>query len=313
MLSLVMRRLLLAIPILFLTSTITFVLGALVPGDAARAIAGIGATPEAYQRVFEQLNLDRPLWEQYAIYMGGVVRGDLGSSLFSAEPVTQTLAARVPVTLAVIVGATLLSTFVGVVLGTLSARIGGAVARVIDFFSLIGSALPNFWLALVLVEAFAIAIPLLPATGFVPFGDSPTAWAASLVLPVVALSIGGVAHIAKITRDAVGTSLDQDYIRTLRAAGIGERALLWRHALKNSGVPIVTVVGLGFVSALIGSLFVENVFALPGLGSLINQATIQGDIPVIQGVALAYAAVVIVINLLVDLSYGFLNPKLVTR
>ncbi|MGP3534131.1 ABC transporter permease [Microbacterium sp. RD1] len=313
MLSIITRRLALAIPILLLTTTITFVLQGLVPGDAARAIAGIGATQETYERIREELNLHLPLWQQYGLYMGGLVRGDLGSSLFSGEPVAQTIAARLPVTLSIIVGATLLAALLGILLGTLSARVGGAVARVIDVVSLTGSALPNFWLALILVQVFAIAIPLLPATGFVPFTVSPSLWAASLVLPVVALAIGGIADIAKMTRDAIGTSLDQPYMRTLRAAGIGETALLWRHALKNAGVPIVTVIGLGFIAALIGSLFVENVFALPGLGSLINQATLQGDIPVIQGVALAYAAVVIVVNLLVDLSYGLLNPKLRTR
>jgi peptide/nickel transport system permease protein len=313
MLSIVGRRLALAIPILFLTTTITFVLQGLVPGDAARSIAGIGASPELYERIRSELNLDLPLWQQYGIYLGGLARGDLGSSLFSGEPVTQTLATRLPVTLTIIAGATLFAALLGVLLGTLSARIGGGLARVIDVVSLTGSAMPNFWLALILVQAFAIAVPLLPATGFVPFADSPSLWAASLLLPVVALAVGGIADIAKITRDAIGTILDQPYIRTLRAAGITESALLWRHALKNAGVPIVTVIGLGFVAALIGSLFVENVFALPGLGSLVNQATVQGDIPVIQGVALAYAAVVIVVNLIVDLSYGFLNPKLRSR
>lgn len=313
MLSLIVKRLLLAVPILALTSVITFVLQAMIPGDAARSIAGIGASPEAYERVREELNLDLPLWEQYGIYLGRMVRGDLGSSLFSGEPVTQTLAQRLPVTLSVIVGATIVAALVGVLLGTLSARIGGSFSRVLDVVSLVGSALPNFWLALVLVSTFAIALPLLPATGYVPFADSSSRWAASLVLPVVALATGGVAQVAKMTRDAVGTALSQDYIRTLRAAGIGEHALLWKHALKNAGVPIVTVIGLVFVGALAGSLFVENVFALPGLGSLVNQATLLGDIPVIQGVALAYACIVIVVNLVVDVSYGFLNPKVRLR
>lgn len=313
MLTLIAKRLLLAVPILALTSIITFVLQAMIPGDAARSIAGIGASPEAYQRVRAELNLDLPLWEQYGIYIARVFRGDLGSSLFSSEPVTQTLALRLPVTLSVIIGSTLVASLIGILLGTLSARSGGRFARVIDVVSLVGSALPNFWLALILVSVFAIAIPLLPATGYVPISDSAPAWAASLVLPVVALATGGVAQLAKITRDAVGTALSQDYIRTLRAAGIGEFALLWKHALKNAGVPIVTVIGLVFVGALAGSLFVENVFALPGLGSLINQATLLGDIPVIQGVALAYACIVILVNLLVDVSYGFLNPKVRMR
>ncbi|GAA0436700.1 ABC transporter permease [Leifsonia naganoensis] len=313
MLSVIVRRLLFAIPVLFITSIVTFILQALIPGDAARTIVGTGGTPEAYEHVREQLHLNLPLWQQYAIYIGGVFRGDLGTSLFTGEPVAQTIAQRLPVTLTVVIGATLVAGLIGVLLGAASARFRGPLAKLVDVISLAGSALPNFWLGLVLVSTFSIALPLLPATGFVPFSDSPSGWLASIVLPVVALAVAGIAQIAKTARDGISDALQRDYIRTLRAAKVSEGALLWRHALKNSGVSIVTVVGLGFVGALAGSIFVENVFALPGLGALVDTATNQHDIPVIQGVALAYALIVIAVNLVVDLSYSLLNTKVRVR
>lgn len=309
MLNVIIRRLLMAVPILFITSVVTFLLQSLVPGDAARTIVGLGGAPETYQRVREQLHLDLPLWQQYLEYLSAVFRGDFGASLFSGEPVLQTIGSRLPVTLSLIVASTAAAAVVGIALGALSVRLGGALARVVDVVSLLGTAFPNFWLALVLVSVFSVSLGVLPATGYVPFSDSPSLWATSLVLPVTALAIGSVAQIAKITRDGLSNAMQQDYIRTLRAARIGEGTLLWKHALKNSGVGIVTVIGLGFVGALAGSFFVEGVFALPGLGSLVVSATNQHDMPVIQGVAIAYAAIVIAVNLTVDISYSFLNPK----
>lgn len=313
MLSMIGKRLLIAIPILFVTSVLTFLLQGLIPGDAARAIVGAQGTQAAYEQVRDQLHLNLPLWQQYLDYLGGIFHGDLGSSLFSGEPVLQTLSQRVPVTLSVIIGSTLLAAVVGVLLGAISAKVGGPLARFIDVLSLAGLALPNFWLALLLVSVFAIALPLLPATGYTPFSDDPGQWLASITLPVIALAIGGIAQIAKITRDGVADAMDQDYIRTLRSVGVSEPRLLWVHALKNSGVSIVTVIGLGFVGSLAGSLFVENVFVLPGLGALVNTATTQHDVPVIQGVALAYAVIVVLVNLVIDISYAFLNPKVRTR
>lgn len=312
MLVIILRRLLISVPLLLLTSVITFVLQALIPGDAARAIVGIGGSTENYARVRQALHLDLPLYEQYARYLGNALHGDLGRSIFSGEPVVQTLATRVPVTLSLLLGATLLCALAGVLLGVVSAKGSGWFARLVDVLSLLGLALPNFWLALLLISAFAIAVPLLPAIGYTPFASSPVSWAASLVLPVVALSLGGVAQVAKITRDGLADAMQKDYIRTLRAAGVSEASLVWKHALKNSGVTIVTVLGLGFVGALSGSLFVENVFVLPGLGSLVNDATNQHDVPVIQGVALAYTLIVIVVNLLVDICYATLNPRVRT-
>jgi peptide/nickel transport system permease protein len=313
MLSLIVKRVLFAIPILLVTSLLTFLLLALLPGDAARTIVGANGSQATYEHVREQLHLNLPLWQQYARYLGAAVHGDLGTSIFTGVPVVQTLAERIPVTLSLIIGSTLVAAVIGIALGAISARVGGALAKLIDVFALLGLALPNFWLALLLVSVFAVAIPLFPATGYTPPDQGASAWLASIALPVVALAIGGIASIAKITRDGVLDALDRDFTRTLRAAGVSEGRLLWKHALKNSGVSIVTVIGLGFVGALAGSLFVENVFVLPGLGNLVNTATTERDVPVIQGVALAYAAIVVVINLIIDISYAFINPKVRIR
>ncbi|KQQ08490.1 ABC transporter permease [Rathayibacter sp. Leaf296] len=312
MLSVILKRVLISIPLLLITSLITFLLLALLPGDPARAIVGVQGTPEDYERVREQLHLNEPLWQQFSSYVGGLLRGDLGSSLYTGESVSQMLGSRLPVTLSIIIGATLVGAVVGIVLGVLSARYGGALGRTVDVVSLMGLALPNFWLALLLVTLFAVTVPLFPATGYVPLDVSPDLWLASITLPVIALAVGSVASISKITRDGVADALEQDYIRTLRSAGVSETSLLWKHALKNAGVPVVTVVGLSFLGALAGSLFVEAVFVLPGLGALVNDATTRQDIPVIQGIALAYAVIVVIVNLLVDISYAYLNPKVRT-
>lgn len=309
MLSVLGRRVLITIPLLLLTSAITFALQALIPGDPARAIVGITGTVADYEKVRQQLHLDLPLWQQYADYAGNAVQGNLGSSIFTGEPVAQTLLSRLPVTVLLVLGSIVVSAVVGVLLGAWSAHAGGRLANVVDVLSLAGLALPNFWLALLLVSAFAIAVPLLPATGYVAFSDNPQQWAASLTLPVVALAIGAVAQLAKTTRNAVADAMGQDYIRTLRSCGVSERSLLWRHALRNAGVPITTVIGLAFVGSLSGSLFVENVFVLPGLGSRLAEATNEHDISVIQGIALAYTLLVIGVNLVVDVAYVYLNPK----
>ena len=312
MLRVILRRMLISIPLVLVVSLVTFVLQSFIPGDPARAILGPNGTPEQYEALRLGMHLDDPVLVQYGRYMSGLLHGDLGSSLFNQEPVAQSLANRFPVTLSLLIGSTVLCAVIGVLLGLLSVVLGGVMSKVVDVLSLLGLALPNFWVALLLVSAFAVAIPLFPAIGYVPFANSPNAWATSLVLPVIALSIGGLATVAKMTRDGIATALEKDYIRTLKACGISSRSLILKHALKNSGVSIVTVIGLTFVGALSGSVFVENVFSLPGLGSLVITATNQHDIPVIQGVALAFTLVVVVVNLLVDITYSWLNPKVRT-
>jgi peptide/nickel transport system permease protein len=309
MFRIIARRLLLSVPLILIVSAITFVLGSLVPGDPARTLLGINGTPEQYEALREQLNLDRPLYEQYWLYLLDLFQGDLGRSIFNNELVSNIITTRLPVTLALVIGGTLVAAIVGVALGVLSATRSRFLARVVDVISLVGTALPSFWVGLVLIAIFAVAMRWFPATGFTSFASSPSLWAASLVLPVTALAIGGVALIAKITRDAMLSTLAMDYIRTLRASGIGGTSIVWRHALRNAGLAIATAVGLTLINFLPGAVLIENVFVLPGLGSAVVSATNQHDIPIVQGIGLVFTVIVIVVNLIVDVVYGFLNPK----
>lgn len=313
MLRIIIRRLLLSIPLLLVVSGITFVLESFVPGDPARSLLGVNATAAQYDALRQTLHLNAPLIQQYWLYLQGLFHGDLGRSIFTNEDVVQIVAGRLPVTLALVIGATIIAALIGVLSGVHSATRGRVSRRVIDVLSLLGSALPNFWVALVLIAVFAVAIPLFPATGYVPFEQSPQLWAAGLVLPVVALSIGGVAMIAKVTRDLMLSTLGLDFVRTLRASGVSQRSIVWRHALRNSGLAVATTIGLTLIGFVPGAILVENVFVLPGLGNAVVTATNQHDIPVVQGIGLAFTAIVIVVNLLVDIAYGLLNPKVRTQ
>lgn len=308
-LRLVVRRLVSSVPLLFLVSAFTFVLVSLVPGDPARTIVGQHATQEQYASVRAQLGLDESLPVQYWHWLEGVLHGDLGASLFSGEPVAAMLNTRLPVTLSLIVAGTVVSGIVGVALGVLSARRGGALVKSVDVLSLLGLAVPAFWLALVLIAVFAVQLRWLPVTGYVPLADNPTEWARSLVLPVVSMSVGAVAIIAKQTRDSVLDTMTRDFIRVMEANGFRPRSILYRHVLRNAALPVVTVLGVVMVSLLAGTVFVETVFAMPGLGGVTQQATVQHDIPVIQGAVLYITIIVVVVNLLVDLAYGRLDPR----
>lgn len=309
MFPIILRRLALSVPLLVVVSAITSLLESFVPGDPARTVLGVNATKEQYDALRSALHLDQPFVEQYWLYLRDILHGDLGTSLFSGESVLGTIEQRLPVTLTLVIGATALSTLVGVLLGVYSATRGRFSRRLIDVVSLLGSALPNFWLALMLVTLFAVRFPVFPATGYTPFAQSPGQWAAGLVLPVVALSIGGVALISKITRDAMLTTLGLDYIRTLRASGVRPASIVWKHALRGCGLPVATAVGLTMIAYIPGTILVENVFTLPGLGTTVVDATNQHDLPVVQGAAITFTMLVIAVNLLVDVLYSFLNPK----
>jgi peptide/nickel transport system permease protein len=313
MLGLLLRRIAVSIPLILVVTAATFVLESLVPGDTARAILGTSGTPESYQALREQLGLDKPLWQQYLDYLNQVLHGSLGVSVFSGDAVTTTLGQRLPVTLSLVILTTLFCAVVGVLVGVISAVRGGVIGRAVDVLSLAGLALPSFWVALVLVSVFAVALKMFPATGYAPIGQSPGLWLWALCLPVVALGLGGVSTVAKQTRDSMLDVLDRDYIRTLRANGISQRSIVWRHALRNAAIPVTTVLGLVFVSLLSGSVFAESVFVLPGLGGLAVTSTSQHDVSVIEGIALYFTIIVVLANLLIDVLYGLLNPKVRVR
>jgi peptide/nickel transport system permease protein len=313
MLRLVLHRLLMSIPLILVASAVTFLLTALVPGDAARAILGLNASPEAYEALRESMGLDLPVWQQYLNYMSGLLQGSFGTSLSTGQPVETMLAQRLPVTLSLVVLSTIACAFVGILLGTVSAIKGGFLGRTVDVLSLAGLALPNFWIALVLVAVLAVGLRAFPATGYVPLEDSPGMWLWALTLPVIAISLGGIATVSKQTRDSMLDVLDRDYIRTLRATGLTQRSIVWKHSLRNAAIPVTTVLGLVFVSLLSASVFAEVVFVLPGLGLQAVAATRQHDVAVIEGIAIVFTVIVIVANLLIDLLYGWLNPKVRVR
>lgn len=310
MVRLISHRILWAVPSLVVVSALTYVLAWLAPGDAARTVLGTNTDPAAYERVREQLGLDRSLIGQYSSWVRGASTGDLGSSLFTGEPVTAVLNSRIGVSLSLIVAATLLAALVGITIGMVGAIRGGAAGRICDAVAMLGMAIPAFWLGLLLILIFAVQVPILPATGFVPFAVDPLEWFRSLVLPVVTLAVAGVATIAKQTRGAVVDAMNSEYVRAMRANGLPARRVLLRHCLKNAAVPVVTVVGLVMIGLLGGTVLVEQVFGLPGIGQLAVNSTASHDLPVMVGVVVYYTLIVIGSNLLTDVAYGWLSPRM---
>ncbi|GGA68748.1 ABC transporter permease [Pseudoclavibacter endophyticus] len=309
MLTLVLRRLLMAIPLLLVVTSVMFVLTSFIPGDPARIILGESASPAAVEALRSQLGLDKPLAQQYFEWLAGVLGGDLGTSIYSGESVTNLLNGRLAATGSLILLSTIVVSVMGIALGMASAVKGGRLGRLLDSISLVGLALPSFWVAVVAVALLAVAIPLFPATGYVPFAQSPGGWLRSLVLPVFALSLVGTTIVAKQVRDSALDVMGKDYVRVLRANGIAERSILFRHVLRNASIPAVTMIGLGAIASLTGTVFVENVFVIPGLGQTAVSATLTKDLPLLLGLGLYFSIFVVLINLATDLAYGVLNPK----
>ncbi|MFG2959438.1 ABC transporter permease [Streptomyces sp. NPDC048291] len=301
-----------AVPVVFGVTVLTFVLTTLVPGDPGRTILGANASPAQVKAVDAQLGLDHPLPVRYWDWLSHALRGDLGDSITSGVPVSDQLSSRLAVTLSLIGGALLVAAVAGVALGVLSALKAGRLGRAVDGVSLVGLAVPNFWFGLVLMTAFAVQLPVFPATGYVPFTDSPTRWFESLVLPVLTLGVPATAPVAKQTRDGVLNQLNREYVRVLRARGIPERSVVFRHVLRNAAAPVVTVLGVVVVTLFGGTVLAETLFVLPGLGGLAVTAATTQDIPMVQGVALVFTVTVVLVNLLIEVVYTMLDPKVRT-
>ncbi|CAN5120274.1 ABC transporter permease [soil metagenome] len=302
-------RILGSLLLLLVVPTITFFIQGASPGNVAKGVLGLDATPEEIADFNQRLGLDQPLIVRYLRWLGSAVTGDLGSSYTNGQSVQQILAPRIGVSLSLIVGALIVFTVVGILIGVLSATQGRFVGRFLDSVSTIGIAVPNFWLAVILIVVFAVEIPLFPATGYVFFADSPPLFFASLVLPVVALAFAGITAVAKQTRDQMMVSIASPWARTLRSNGASEFSILYRHALRNAAAPVVTVIGTIFVGALSGSVVVENIFVLPGLGSQSLASALQADLPVVQGIAVYFTLIVVIVNVLIDVATAILNPK----
>lgn len=298
--------------LLFLVTALTFVLASMAPGDAAKTILSSQSgsyTAQQYQQMRRALGLNEPLAVQYWHWLDGVLHGSLGTDLFSSQPVTQELNARLGPSLSLILVTVIISGVVGVSLGIVSALRGGALGRLVDVVSLAGLAFPNFWLGLVLVELLAVKVQVFPATGYVPLGAGPGPWLRSIALPVLTLSAGAVAFVAKQTRDSMSEVMSREYVVMLRARGLSRRSVVLKHALRNAAIPVVTVVGLLLVSLLGGTVLIEDVFSIPGLGQQAVTAAGSHDLPVIVGVAFYFTVIVVIANLLVDMSYRLLNPR----
>jgi peptide/nickel transport system permease protein len=309
LIGMIARRLLLGIPTLLVVSALGFALASLAPGDAAESILGLNATPESLAALRHQLGLDLPLHQQYWHWLRAASHGDLGTSTSTGQPVRQVVEQRLPVTLCLMVGALLVSVVVGVLLGLFSARRGGFVGRVIDALATLGFAVPAFWIGAELISLFAVQFPLFPATGYVNFETSPREWLSSLVLPIVALSLASIAAILRTTREAVLETLGLEYIRMARASGLGQRSIYFRHVLKNASLRIVTIVGVQAVGMLAGTIFVESVFALPGLGSAVSSGALAHDLPLVEGISVVFTLMVIFINIATDVTYVWANPR----
>jgi peptide/nickel transport system permease protein len=309
------QRLAAIVPVLLVVVVIVFLILRLTPGDPAAVIAGNNATGEDIARIREQLGLSRPLVTQFWIWFSNAMHGDLGYSFYLNKPVVELIVQRIEPTVSLAAGTLVLAVLVGVPLGTLAAwRMGGLLDRLLSGFSVAGFSVPVFVVGYVLIYVFSIELRWLPVQGYRHlFGaqrQGVGAWAYQLVLPWITLATIYVALIARVTRASVSEALTEDYIRTARAKGIAESAVLLRHALANAAVPIVTVIGIG-VALLIGGVVVtETVFAIPGLGSLTVDAVLNRDFPVIQGVVLFFSVLYVLINLGVDLSYLVLDPRI---
>jgi peptide/nickel transport system permease protein len=275
----------------------------------ARAVLGLNARPEDVQREVVTLGLDQPLLVQYWHWLRDAVTGNLGESFYTGQSVTDALSSRVPVTLALVIITLLLTVVLSVLLGVTAAVKGGWVDRLLQFVTVLGTAIPSFIIAIVLVFTFAIAWRALPATGYVTPEISVSGWAKSVTLPVLALLVGAVASAAAQFRTAVLDTLGRDYIRTLRARGISERHVIFRHVLRNSAGPGLTVLSLTTLGLLGGAVFIEQVFALPGMGQLANQSAQVNDVPMVMGTVLVTIVIVLVVNFLGDLATTVLNPK----
>jgi peptide/nickel transport system permease protein len=307
----VLRRLVATIPVMGVVAIAVFALLHVTPGDPAVIIAGDYATTDDIARIRARLGLDQPFHAQVAIWLGRIVRGDLGTSIFSGLPVSTLIGQRAATTIWLTLFAMLISVGIGVPIGVVAAwRKGSWLDRAVMVFAVSGFSMPTFWLGFILVYVFAITAGWLPVQGYHPLATGLWPFLSHLILPGFTLSVVYMALIARMTRASMLGVLDEDYIRTAFAKGLAPRNVLVRHALKNASLPVVTIIGLGFALLIGGAVVTESVFALPGLGRLTVDAIVRRDYPVIQGVLLVVSGVYVLINLVVDVLYVVLDPRI---
>ena len=306
----ILERILLAIPTLLAMSLFVFLLIRLVPGDPVQTMLGFRATPQNVATIRHQLHLDEPLVTQYFDWLSGLLHGDLGRDYISHAPLSELLSNAIPVTLELTFLSMTLALVVGVPLGVLAAARPGTIRRAMDGFVIVGVSIPDFWLGTLLVLLFAATLVWLPPSGYTPFTADPLGNLRYMTLPVVTLAVGEAAYIARTTRGAMDEALGAPFVTFLRAKGLAERSIIFRHALRNASVPIVTVAGIQFGVLLGGAIVIETLFGLPGVGRLTVTAINQRNYTVVQGAVLFIATLFILVNLVTDLLYGWLDPRI---
>ena len=311
MFAYIARRLVATIPVMAIVAVLVFAMLRLTPGDPASIIAGAAATSQDVAEIRTRLGLDRPIVSQFFIWIGHLLRGDLGESFFFKRQVADLVLDRVGPTVALSTMTILWSVLIAVPLGVVAAwKQGSWVDRVVMGFSVLGFSVPVFVIGYVLIYVFAIKLSWLPVQGYQPLRDGLGGFIGHLVLPSLTLSVIYIALIARITRTSVLEVLSEDYIRTAHAKGLPNRIVLMRHALRNAAVPIVTVIGIGIALLIGGVVVTESVFSIPGLGRLTVDAVLARDYPTVQAVILLFSVVYVLLNLVVDVAYTFLDPRI---
>jgi len=311
MLGYLIRRILAAVPVMGVVALVVFLLLRLTPGDPAAILAGDNASPEQLARIRETLGLNEPLYTQFFSWVGKLLQGDLGVSLISQVPVLQMISQRIEPTLSIAISTIILSIIVAVPLGVIAAwRHGTWIDRFVMGLSVIGFSVPVFVIGYMLIQIFAIELRWFPVQGFRPLARGFGPYFERLVLPTLTLSFIYIALIARMTRAAMLDVLGEDYVRTARAKGITETRVLLRHALRNAAVPVITVIGTGFALLISGVVVTESVFNLPGIGRLTVDAVLARDYPVIQGMILLTSGIYVAVNLLIDVAYTLLDPRI---
>ncbi len=307
----IIRRLFATLPVMAVVTVFVFFLLRLAPGDPAAIIAGDDATAADLEAVRAKLGLNLPIYEQFGLWIWRLAQGDLGVSIFSDLPVTRLIAQRVEPTLALTLSTLFVAVSLAIPVGVIAAWQARKLAdRAVMVFAVLGFAIPGFLAAYILIWIFAVKLQLLPVQGYRPIGDGFWPFVEGLILPSIALGVTYMALIARITRASMLEVLSQDYIRTANSKGLATKRVLLLHALKNAAVPIVTVIGIGIALLISGVVITETVFNIPGLGRLTVDAVLKHDYPIVQGLIMVFAAAKVLVNLMIDISYAFLDPRI---
>jgi peptide/nickel transport system permease protein len=299
------------VPVLLIVSVVVFSIIHLIPGDPAETIAGSNASDEMLAALRRQYGLDQPIWVQYFIWLGNILRGNLGNSIINGFPVNELIAQRVPATIELAIAAAIIGALIALPLGIIAAlRPGSIIDLITTLFSALSFAVPGFWLAILLILLFSLQLKLLPPSGRPEFSEQPVEHLKALILPALTLGIAMAAKLTRYLRSSMLDALDQDYTRTARSKGLKENLVVVRHVLRNSLIPVITVFGLQIGDLLSGAIIIESIFAWPGVGRLTIQAIGWRDYSILQASVMFIVLAFLVVNLITDLTYGFLDPRI---